>query len=161
MTNHTPTESLIGFDGDGVHDLCAKPKRPHSWRTLHESLGSIHLMCDRCGTETNNAFLASLPRECPGEETTRIILPGPLAEPKASVLSRETAPHWCRTVNCGNTVEHCGDTCARCTSEIDTLKKQYDEMDRKANKVGLTTLWTIIPAVLFAIAALAGYWLRN
>lgn len=38
----------------------------HAWQTLELSLGSVLLRCSRCGTQTNNALLASI-HPCPGE----------------------------------------------------------------------------------------------
>lgn len=82
----TPCESMVTLP---AHDACqSHTKRPHAWRTISQSPGSIDLACDNCGARTNNAFLADI-HPCPGEETTRIILPGPLAEPVPRVLSRK------------------------------------------------------------------------
>lgn len=59
-------------------------------------------------------------------------------------------PHYCRTVNCENEVDHCGDHCPRCTSEIEALRKQYTEQDCKARRIG----WEAIVVVLMFVVAL-------
>lgn len=39
----------------------------HEWEIRDDGVQERVWVCTQCGAATNNAFLASLPRECPGK----------------------------------------------------------------------------------------------
>lgn len=134
-SNATPTESMVALP---PHDACADPRL---------------------------------------DDTVRIILPGPLLPPvalrDAAFMSPELlteklralykTPHYCRSVGCENVVEHCGDHCPRCVSEIEALRKDYAEQGRKASRIGWGAILVIVTfvLVLFAVCAWLGQVLRG
>jgi hypothetical protein len=88
-------------------------------------------------------------------DTTRISreIPDPSfmsPELLAEKLRKVYGKHWCRSIGCDNAVNHCGDTCPRCTSEIEALRKHYEAQDRKATLV----FWPALVLVAMMLCAL-------
>lgn len=144
--DNTPTESMVGFDGDGIPDLKTHPaSRQHTDQhedttrlTFSERLRAIHYIEPILPKPDDLAYMAP--------------------ERVEEMLRR--CNHVCRTNGCGQVVERCGQHCDDCQGEIDAWRKKSEDITASGKRAFSSALWTVLPAVigLIGVVFLLKWW---
>ncbi len=106
VNDNTPTESLIGFDADGVPS--------EKTMSFSERLRAIHYIEPVLPKREDLAYMA----------------------PEAVEAMLRRCNHVCRTSGCGQVVDRCGQNCEDCQSYIESRLKQSDDATTSSRKPG-------------------------